>query len=167
MSTDDGDSQLRGRLPGNLGNEGLGADNVQSSDTEQALGVENALGLQDLGADGNGRVDRVRDDEDESLGSNLGSNFDETLDNASINVEKVVAGHSGLACIRKTFRLGGWAERNEAPPTRNAGGDDNDVGIFEGSLGPIIIGQVAGDLLYNIWALSEREAMSVRGLGQD
>ena len=47
----------------------------------------------------------VRDDQDECLGSNLGSNFYETLDNAGINVEEVVTGHSRLACTRKTFRL--------------------------------------------------------------
>lgn len=98
VSTNDGDGQLlRVGLAGNLGNEGLGTDDIEGGDTEEALRVEDTLGLENLGGDGDGGVDGVGDDEDESLGSNLGSNLDETLDDTGIDVEEIVTGHAGLA----------------------------------------------------------------------
>lgn len=57
MATDDGDV-LVGRVGLlDLGDEAGSTDDVEGGDTEQALGVVDALCLEDLGADGDGRVD--------------------------------------------------------------------------------------------------------------
>lgn len=99
MTTNDGDGQLLGVSPASdLGNEGLGTDDVEGGDTKETLGVEDALGLEDLSSDRDGRVDGVGDDEDEGLGGDLGGNLDETLHNASIDVEEIVTSHTRLAC---------------------------------------------------------------------
>ena len=71
---------------------------LKGGDTEQLLGVEHILGLEDLGGDGDGGVDGVGDDKDEGLGSNLGGGLNQTLDNASVDVEEVITGHARLAC---------------------------------------------------------------------
>ena len=98
VSTNDGDVQLLGvGLANNLSDEGLSTNDVESGDTKETLRVEDALGLENLGSNGNGRVDGVGDDEDESLGGNLGSDLDETLNDASIDVKEIVAGHTRLA----------------------------------------------------------------------
>lgn len=57
MATNDGDSLARGVGALNLGDEAGGADNIESSDTEQTLGVVDVAGLVDLGNNGNGGVD--------------------------------------------------------------------------------------------------------------
>ena len=98
MATNDWDSQILRVLRANdLSDEGLGADDIEGGDTEQALRVENSLGLEDLGGDGDGRVDGIRDDQDVGFGSDLGDDFNETFDDAGVDVEEVVAGHSWLA----------------------------------------------------------------------
>lgn len=57
MATDDGDF-LVGRVGGlDLGDEAGGTDDIKGGDTEEALGVVDALGLEDLGDDGDGGVD--------------------------------------------------------------------------------------------------------------
>lgn len=57
VATDDGDF-LVGRVGGlDLGNEAGGTDDIKGGDTEEALGVVDALGLEDLGDDGDGGVD--------------------------------------------------------------------------------------------------------------
>jgi hypothetical protein len=97
VTANDGDGELLGiGFAGNLSNEGLSTDDIEGGDTEEALGVENALGLEDLGGDGDGRVDGVRDNEDESVGGNLGSNLNKALDDTGVDVEKIVTGHAGL-----------------------------------------------------------------------
>lgn len=99
VSTNNGDSKLRaGLLAGDLSNKGLSTNDIKGGDTEESLGVEDALGLQNLGGDGDCRVDRVGDDEDVGLGSDLGGNLDEALDDAGVDVEQVITGHAGLAC---------------------------------------------------------------------
>jgi hypothetical protein len=57
VATDDGDVLVGGVGVLDLRDEARGADDVKGGDTEEALGVVNALGLEDLGADGDGRVD--------------------------------------------------------------------------------------------------------------
>src|SRR5690606_29840670 len=52
VAADDGHVELGDGLAGDLRYEGLGADNVQSSDTEETLWVEDVLGLENLGGDG-------------------------------------------------------------------------------------------------------------------
>lgn len=99
VPTDDGDNELLGvALASNLSNEGLGTDNIEGGDTEEALGVKDTLGLEDLGGNGNSRVDRVGDDEDEGVGGNLSSNLNQALDNTGVDVEEIITGHARLAC---------------------------------------------------------------------
>ena len=98
VPTNDGNGKLLGvGLASDLGDKGLGTDDVEGGDTKEALGVEDTLGLEDLGRDGDSRVDGVRDDEDESLGGNLGSDFDQALDDSSVDIEEIVTGHARLA----------------------------------------------------------------------
>jgi hypothetical protein len=57
VAADNGDL-LVGRVGGlDLGDEARSADDVEGGDTEQALGVVDTLGLEDLGNNGDGRVD--------------------------------------------------------------------------------------------------------------
>jgi hypothetical protein len=126
VTADNGDSEILGLcLAGDLCDKGLGTDNVEGGDTEQLLGVENLLGLEHLGGDGDCRVDRVGDDKDEGVGGDLSSGLDQALDNAGVDLEEVVSGHAGLA--------------------GNAGRDDDDVGILEGGLCAVVGGEVAAD----------------------
>jgi hypothetical protein len=127
VATNDGNGKLVGlRFTSDASNKGLSTDDVEGSDTKQLLGVEDLLGLEDLCRDGHGRVDGVRDDEDEGVGGDLGSNLDQALDDTSVDLEQIVTGHAGLA---------GNSCRN-----------DNDVGVFEGSLRTVIGGEVASGL---------------------
>jgi hypothetical protein len=57
VTTDDGDLLSGGVGALDLGDEARGADDVQSGNTEEALGVVDAGGLEDLGDDGDGGVD--------------------------------------------------------------------------------------------------------------
>jgi hypothetical protein len=85
-------------LTGDLSNKGLGADNIESGDTEKLLGVELAGGLEDLGGDGDGAVDGVGDDEDKGIRAVFGDTLHEVSDNAGVDLEQVVTGHTRLAC---------------------------------------------------------------------
>jgi len=99
VTTNDGDGSLAGvALAGDLSDKGLCADNVEGGDTEQLLGVELASGLEDLGGNGNGAVDGVGNDENEGVGAVLGDTLDEVSDDAGVDLEKVVTGHTRLAC---------------------------------------------------------------------
>lgn len=110
---------------GEGGDKGLGADDVEGGDTEEALWVEDALGLEDLSGDWDGGVHWVGDDEDEGVWCDVGDGLDEALDDAGVDVEEIITGHSWLA----------W----------NSGWDNNDIGILESELGSILLWQVAGD----------------------
>jgi hypothetical protein len=57
MSTNNGDVLVGGVGALELGDEAGGADNIEGGDTEEALGVVDALGLEDLGGDWDGGVD--------------------------------------------------------------------------------------------------------------
>ena len=147
MTTDDGNGQfLRAGLAGDLSDKGLGTDNVESGNTEEALGVEDALGLEDLGGDGNGRVHGVGDDEDESVRCDLGGDLDQALDDTGVDVEEIIAGHAGLA-----YDAFGQKKKlcivEVVSHTRNASGDDDDIGILEGMLGAVVGRKVARCLL--------------------
>lgn len=100
MTTDDGDGSLGGvgKLR-ELLSEGLGTDNVQSGHTEQALGVEDTSGLEDLGGNRDGGVDGVGDDQGEGLGGELGDTLDQVTHNTGVDLEEVITGHVGLAYI--------------------------------------------------------------------
>ena len=57
VTADNGDLLAGGVGLLDLGDEARGADNVQGGNTEQALGVVDTSGLEDLGNDGDGGVD--------------------------------------------------------------------------------------------------------------
>ena len=68
MATDDGDFAFVGVNAGDFGEEAGGTDDVEGGDAEDAAGVVDAGFLEDLGDDGDGRVDGVGDDEDVGFG---------------------------------------------------------------------------------------------------
>lgn len=137
MAANNGDVELLGvLLAGDGGDESLSANDVEGGDTEQLLGVEDTGLLEDLGGDGDGRVDGVRDDQDVGLGGVLCDALDEALDDTSVDLEKIITGHAGLAwLLSAAVRTG-----PNGVLTRNAGGDDYDVSAGEGLLEAIVAG---------------------------
>ena len=97
VTTNDGDVLILGVSALELGDEAAGTDDIEGGNTEEGLGVVDALGLENLGADGDGGVDGVGDDEELGLGGGLSSGLGEVTDDGSVGVEKVVTGHAGLA----------------------------------------------------------------------
>ena len=75
VSTNDDDVLVRWVGVLKLRDEAGGADDVEGGDAEELLGVVDALGLEDLGGDGDGAVDRVGDDEHVGVGAVLGCGF--------------------------------------------------------------------------------------------
>ena len=63
--------------------------NIKCGDAEEAGRVVGAGGLEDLGADGHRRVDRVGDDEDVGVGGGGGDGFGEVTDDGGGGVEEV------------------------------------------------------------------------------
>lgn len=100
MSTNNRDGGLRGVLLASpFLDESLSTDNIQGGDTEETLGVENTGSLEDLGGNGDGGVDGVGNDENESLGAELCNALDKSLDNTGVDLEEVVTRHSRLAWL--------------------------------------------------------------------
>lgn len=100
VATNDGDDGLRGvLLAGDALDEGLGTDNIEGGDTEELLCVELAGLLEDLSGNGNGAVHGIGDDEDKGLRAVLDNTLDQTLHDASVDLEEVVTGHARLACV--------------------------------------------------------------------
>lgn len=88
--TTNNDNVLRGGVGAlELGDEARGTDDVESGDTEHALGVVDTSSLEDLGGNGDGRVDRVGDDEDVCLGAVLSSSLGQVADDRGVGVEEV------------------------------------------------------------------------------
>lgn len=79
----------------------LGTNNIQGGDTEQALGIKDAGSLENLGGNGNGGVDRVRDDKGECIGTEFSNALDQVAHNSGIDLEEIVASHTGLAYISR------------------------------------------------------------------
>ena len=77
--------------------ESLRANNVQSGNAKETLGVKSTGLLQHLSGNWDGGVDRVRNDEDEGLGGVLGDTLDKVTDDACVDLEEVITGHTGLA----------------------------------------------------------------------
>lgn len=89
VTTDNGDV-LVGRVRAlDLGDEARGTDNVEGGDTEDAAGVVDTSSLEDLGGDGDGRVDGVGDDQDVGIGSSLCGGLGKVTDNGSVGVEEI------------------------------------------------------------------------------
>ena len=57
MATDDGDVLVGGISALDLRNEAGRTNNIERGDTEETLGIIDALRLEDLGSDRDGRVD--------------------------------------------------------------------------------------------------------------
>lgn len=111
VATNDGDLLVNGVGALDLADEAASTDDIEGGDTEETLGVVDATGLVNLGADGDGRVDGVGDDEQVGLGARLGAGLGEVADNGGVGVEEIVTGHTGLA--------------------GDTGGDDDDVAALE------------------------------------
>ncbi|KAH3665147.1 hypothetical protein OGATHE_003962 [Ogataea polymorpha] len=90
--------------------ESRGSQHVQGGDTKQLLWVVDVLGLEHLGDNRNGRVDRVRDHTDGSVWTVVGTCLSKVSDNRGVGVEQVVSGHARFS--------------------RNTGWDQNDIGAF-------------------------------------
>ncbi len=80
-----------------LGDKAGCADDIEGGNAEQALGVVDAPGLEDLGDDRYGRVDGVGDDEDVGIWSRFSRGLGEVTNDGGVSVEKVVAGHARLS----------------------------------------------------------------------
>lgn len=92
VATDDGDDGVLRLGAGNAREEGRGTDNVEGGDTEEALRVVDAGLLENLGDDGDSRVDRVGDDSETGLRRNLGSGLGEVANDRGVGL---IAGDSG------------------------------------------------------------------------
>lgn len=95
-----------------LADEAAGADDIEGGDTEEALGVVDAMGLEDLGDDRNGGVNGVGDDEKIGLRAGFGAGLSKVTNDRGVGVEKIVTGHTGLA--------------------GDTGGDQDDITTLEG-----------------------------------
>jgi hypothetical protein len=106
VTANDGDVLGGGVGVLDLGDEARGTDNVEGGDTEEALGVVDALGLEDLGGDGNGGVDLkmsifcpipsqlgatygVGDDQNVGLGGVVSDGLGEVTNDGGVGVEQV------------------------------------------------------------------------------
>jgi hypothetical protein len=106
VATNDGDVLAGGVGVLQLGDEAGSANNVEGGDTKEALGVVDTLGLEDLGADGDGGVDlflsipisrflqcsyayRVGDDQDVGLGGVVSGGLGQVADDGGVGVEQV------------------------------------------------------------------------------
>ena len=116
------------------------ANNIEGGNTEQALGVVDSLGLEDLGYDWDSRVDRVGDDEDVGIWGRLSGGLCEVADDRGVGIEEVVAGHA---------RLSG-----------DTGGDENDFSTLESGCqsagcriisGDLALGVDVGDIGCDTW----------------
>lgn len=104
MTSDDRDGGLRRILcAGDVLDESLGTHDVKRGDAEQLLRVEFAVLGEDLGGDRDCGVDGVGDDEDVGFWAVVCYALDESLNDAGVDLEEVVAGHSWLACVLSQY----------------------------------------------------------------
>lgn len=142
-----------------LRDEARGTHNVESRDTEHALGVVDTGRLEDLGGDGDGGVDlvlvsaprlsggisrpyRVGDDQNVGVGRSLGSSLGEVADNGGVCVEEVWNASGSWS-----GRLGrdGRTITRHAGLAGNTGGDEDDFTACESLLEVLCAGVVALD----------------------
>lgn len=86
VSTDDGDVDVLGVGVLDLAEESRGPDDVEGGDTEESLLVKDTGLLEHLGEDGDGRVDRVGNNQDVGLGRVLGNGLGEVSDDRGVGV---------------------------------------------------------------------------------
>ena len=148
MTTNDRNDRLgRILLAGNVLNKSLGADYIQSGDTKQTLWVEFTGLLHDFCSDGNGRVDWIRDDQNEGFRAVLCDPFNEVANDASVDLEEIVTGHARLSC----FSVSSWIHGFKLEVrTRNASRDDHDVCSSQGLLQAIISREITCDFLLSL-----------------
>lgn len=108
-----------------LRDESLGSDDVEGGDTEELLGVVSGLGLENLGNNGDGRVDGVGNHTDKGAGGVLTDGLGKVSHNGGVGVEEIVSGHAGLS--------------------GDTGGDEDELGTLEGISNAVVLGKVALD----------------------
>jgi hypothetical protein len=86
VTTDDGHVDVLGVSALDLANESGSSDDVEGGDTEESLLVKDTGLLEDLGEDGDGRVDWVGDDQDEGLWRVLGHGLGKVSDDRGVGV---------------------------------------------------------------------------------
>lgn len=157
VATNNGDGLLSGVSGLNLRDEAGSSDDIQSGDTKDLLGVVDTLGLEDLGNNGDSRVDGVGDDADLGSRSKLSNALGQITDNGGIGVEQVITGHTGLSGdtsgddnnlstgkgLLKTALLGSVSRH------LRVGGDVGQIGSNTGSSSQIVEGQT-GDILVQL-----------------
>lgn len=112
VTTNDGDILVLGVGVLKLADESAGANDIEGGNTEETPGVVDTTGLENLGADGDGGVDGVGDDEEVGFRARLGGGLGKIADNGSVGVEEIVTGHAGLS--------------------GDTGGDEDDVTALQG-----------------------------------
>ena len=140
VTADNRDVDLVDVNAGSLGHEGVGAHNVQRGHAEDPALVVAAVLLEHLCEDGHGGVDRVGDDGHHGVRAVARDSVRELGVERGVHVEKVLAGHAGLA---------GHARR-----------DHHDVRVLE-SL--VRSGQLVGSLLLVVELVELGERHPVAG----
>ena len=74
--------------------KGLGTHNIQGGNTKETFLVVDAHLFQCLSSNWDGGVDWVGDDVEESTRAVFSASFNQALDNASIDLEEIIASHS-------------------------------------------------------------------------
>lgn len=130
VAANNDDVLIRGIGVLDLADESRGANDIQCGDAEQAFGVVHAGLLEDLGDDGDGAVDGVRDDEDVGVRGGGRGGLGQVAYDRGVGVEEVVAGHARL--------------------TGHAGWDQNDLGARESGCQSAGGGVVASDFALGV-----------------
>lgn len=99
VSTDNGDMGIGWRDVADPRKESSSSDDVEGGYAKYVSGVEDIRLFEGSGDDGDGGVDGVGNDEDIGFWGDFGDDFDQAFDDAGVDVEEVIAGHSWLACF--------------------------------------------------------------------
>ena len=80
-------------------NKGFGTNDVEGSDTKEALRVEDVGLLHDFCRNWDSRVDWVGDDENICLGAKFCNPLDQVANDTCVDLEEVITGHARLAWL--------------------------------------------------------------------
>lgn len=148
MATDNWDAHSRWVLVARkFLSKGFRADNIQSGNTKETLGVKDASSLKDLCGDGNSRIDRVGDDQNKCLGAVLSDTLDQVAHNTGVDFEEIITSHPRLAYEQRLCQSDASRNRGGDTLTGDSSRDDNNVSASQGVLQSIILGQESGDFL--------------------